>query len=84
VLSSSGAGGAKGANWGPKTGLFFAGTGTIVVVIAWFILPEVAQRTTSEIDEMFEKKVNPRKFKSYVTEVQRNLEDSERRRGERV
>jgi SP family general alpha glucoside:H+ symporter-like MFS transporter len=84
VLSSSGAGGATGANWGPKTGLFFAGTGTIVVVIAWFILPEVAQRTTSEIDEMFEKKVNPRKFKSYVTEVQRNLEDSERRRGERV
>lgn len=84
MLSTSGAGGAKGANWGPKAGLFFAGTGTIVVVIAWFILPEVAQRTTSEIDEMFEKKVSPRKFKNYVTEVQRNLEDSERHHDERV
>lgn len=84
MLSTSGAGGAKGANWGPKAGLFFAGTGTIVVVVAWFILPEVAQRTTSEIDEMFEKKVPPRQFKNYVTEVQRNLEESERRQSERV
>ncbi|RBR21100.1 hypothetical protein FVER53590_10607 [Fusarium verticillioides] len=58
------------AKWGVKTGFFFAGTGTVAVVIAWFILPEVARRTPAEIDEMFEKKVNLRKFDKFVTEVQ--------------
>ncbi|KAB8256146.1 general substrate transporter [Aspergillus pseudonomiae] len=58
--------------WGVKTGFFFAGTGTVAVIIAWFILPEVTRRTPAEIDEMFEKKVNLRKFKHYVTDVQTN------------
>ncbi|EOO00145.1 putative sugar transporter protein [Phaeoacremonium minimum UCRPA7] len=58
------------AQWGVKTGFFFAGTGAVAVVIAWFILPEVARRTPAEIDEMFDKKVNLRKFDRYVTEVQ--------------
>ncbi|THY69807.1 general substrate transporter [Aureobasidium pullulans] len=53
------------AQWGVKTGFFFAGTGAVAVVICWFILPEVACRTPAEIDEMFEKKVNLRKFKQY-------------------
>ncbi|KAH6645284.1 general substrate transporter [Truncatella angustata] len=56
--------------WGPKTGFFFAGTGTVAVIVAWLILPEVARRTPAEIDELFEKKVNLRKFDKYVTEVQ--------------
>lgn len=30
----------------------FAGTGTVSVIIAWFLLPEVARRTPGEIDEM--------------------------------
>lgn len=30
----------------------FAAAGSIAVVIAWFILPEVARRTPAEIDEM--------------------------------
>jgi len=58
------------AKWGVKTGFFFAGTGFVTVVIAWFILPEVARRTPAEIDEMFEKKVNLRKFDKFVTDVQ--------------
>ncbi|KAF5247604.1 hypothetical protein FANTH_6355 [Fusarium anthophilum] len=58
------------AKWGVKTGFFFAGTGTVAVAIAWFILPEVARRTPAEIDEMFEKKVNLRHFDKFVTEVQ--------------
>ncbi|THY37340.1 general substrate transporter [Aureobasidium pullulans] len=53
------------AQWGVKTGFFFAGTGAVAVVICWFILPEVACRTPAEIDEMFEKKINLRKFKQY-------------------
>ncbi|GIJ88167.1 hypothetical protein Asppvi_007084 [Aspergillus pseudoviridinutans] len=55
--------------WGPKTGFLFAGTGTISVIIAWFILPEVTRRTPGEIDELFEKRVNLRKFKGYVTDA---------------
>lgn len=31
----------------------FAGTGTLAVIIAWFILPEVTRRTPAEIDEMY-------------------------------
>ncbi|KAJ4328834.1 hypothetical protein N0V84_000621 [Fusarium piperis] len=61
-------------HWGVKTGFFFAGTGTVAVVVAWFILPEVARRTPGEIDEMFEKKVALRGFKNYITEVQLNAE----------
>ncbi|KAJ5217828.1 Major facilitator superfamily domain general substrate transporter [Penicillium citrinum] len=56
--------------WGVKTGFFFAGTGLVAVIIAWFILPEVTRRTPAEIDEMFEKRVDLRKFKGYITEVQ--------------
>ncbi|KAH8585911.1 general substrate transporter [Bisporella sp. PMI_857] len=52
--------------WGVRTGFFFAASGSIAVVISWFILPELARRTPGEIDEMFEKKINLRKFKNYV------------------
>lgn len=58
-------------NWGAKTAFFFGCTGIIVTTIGWFIIPETARRTPSEIDEMFEQKVNLRKFKHYVTDVQR-------------
>ncbi|KAH6967855.1 general substrate transporter [Ilyonectria sp. MPI-CAGE-AT-0026] len=63
------------SKWGVKTGFFFAGTGLVAVVVAWFILPEVARRTPGEIDEMFEKKVNLRHFKNYVTEVQMRADE---------
>ncbi|KAL5357702.1 general substrate transporter [Aspergillus floccosus] len=62
------------AQWGVRTGFFFAATGTLSTIIAWFILPEVARRTPGEIDEMFEKKVNLRKFDKYYTDAQRNSE----------
>jgi hypothetical protein len=41
-----------GPVWGVKTGFFFAGTGIVVCVIGWFIIPEVAQRTPAEINEL--------------------------------
>jgi SP family general alpha glucoside:H+ symporter-like MFS transporter len=40
-------------HWGVKTGLFFGCSGIIFVVVAWFILPEVTQRTPAEIDELY-------------------------------
>ncbi|KAF2226018.1 MFS transporter [Elsinoe ampelina] len=67
------------AKWGVKTGFFFAATGAVSVVVAWFILPEVARRTPAEIDEMFEKRVNLRKFHNYVTEVQVRADEQHRK-----
>lgn len=63
--------------WGVKTALFFGCLGGIVSIIGWFIVPETARRTPAEIDEMFEKRVNLRKFKGYVTDVQRAQEEQE-------
>lgn len=79
MLKGTSGGSFKG--WGVKTGFFFAGTGLPSVVIAWFILPEVSRRTPAEIDEMFDKKVHPRKFKGYVTDVQYDLAARERNAG---
>ena len=71
----------KGPNnnggWKVKTAFFFAGTGFIAVFIGWFLLPEVARRSPAEIDEMFAKKVPSRKFKGYVTEVEKNFDAKE-------
>ena len=67
--------------WGVKTGLFFGCIGSVVVAIGWFIIPETARRTPAEIDEMFEKGVPPRKFRKYVTDVQRDLQEQERYEG---
>ncbi|KAJ5083309.1 hypothetical protein N7456_012736 [Penicillium angulare] len=64
------------SHWGVKTGFFFAGSGTVAVIVAWFILPEVTRRTPAEIDELFEKNVNVRKFKEYVTDVQLRADES--------
>ncbi|OAL54016.1 general substrate transporter [Pyrenochaeta sp. DS3sAY3a] len=75
------------AKWGVKTGFFFAGTGFVATVVAWFLLPEVALRTPAEIDEMFEKKISLRKFKTFVTDVQLNAtvqHEEEELKGTRV
>lgn len=38
----------------------------IVAMFVWFFIPETRDRTLEEIHEMFEAKVPPRKFKTYV------------------
>lgn len=53
----------------------FGAMGTISCVIAYFILPEITCRTPAEIDEMFEDKIAPRKFRNHVTQVQLFLEE---------
>lgn len=51
-------------NWGAKTGLFWAGTSIVGLVWSWLRLPEPKDRTFGELDDLFEKKVSARKFKS--------------------
>ncbi|KAL1407893.1 hypothetical protein Q8F55_007329 [Vanrija albida] len=57
--------GARG--WGVKTMSLFACLGGIGLVVNFFILPEVGGRTFSEVDEMYDSGVPPRKMKGFVT-----------------
>ncbi|KAK1920579.1 hypothetical protein DB88DRAFT_503076 [Papiliotrema laurentii] len=58
-------------NCGLNTCFFFAGLSFILVVATCFVLPETAKRSPAELDELFEKKVKPWRFRQTVTEVQR-------------
>ncbi|ODN95257.1 hypothetical protein L198_04646 [Cryptococcus wingfieldii CBS 7118] len=59
-------------NWGVKTLFMFAilcGFGTI---INYFLLPETKNRTFSEMDEMYENKIPPRRMASYVSGMEQS------------
>ncbi|TYJ58911.1 hypothetical protein B9479_000344 [Cryptococcus floricola] len=59
-------------NWGVKTLFMFAilcGFGTI---INYFLLPETKNRTFSEMDEMYENKIPPRRMASYVSSMEQS------------
>ncbi|KAH6996923.1 general substrate transporter [Ilyonectria destructans] len=62
------------ANLGAKLAFIFGGLAIISLVYLWFCLPETADRTFEELDEMFMKGVPARKFKAYKTEAQANGE----------
>ncbi|KAM6527150.1 hypothetical protein FSOLCH5_003223 [Fusarium solani] len=61
--------------WSVRTGYFFGAAGVISCVVGFFVLPEITCRTPAEIDEMFEDKIAPRKFRKHVTQVQVFLEE---------
>ncbi|KAJ5116850.1 general substrate transporter [Penicillium angulare] len=63
--------------WSVQTGYFFGGTGFISCVVGYFVLPEIACRTPAEIDEMFEDKIAPRKFRAHITQVQTFLGENQ-------
>ncbi|EKD17541.1 uncharacterized protein L3040_006658 [Drepanopeziza brunnea f. sp. 'multigermtubi'] len=49
-------------NWGPKSGLFWAGSCALLWTWSYFRLPEPMGRTYGELDVLFEHKVSARKF----------------------
>jgi len=49
-------------NWGPKSGLFWAGSCGILFAWSYFRLPEPKGRTYGELDVLFEHHVSARKF----------------------
>lgn len=51
-------------NWGPKSGLFWAGCCFLLFVWSYFRLPEPKGRTYGELDVLFEHGVSARKFAS--------------------
>ncbi|KAF4783358.1 Major facilitator superfamily domain, general substrate transporter [Colletotrichum scovillei] len=52
------------ANLGPKAGLVFLGSGTVLAVVAFFSVPETKGRTFHELDSLFLARVPARKFES--------------------
>ena len=51
--------------WGPKYGFIWAPSCAVAAAWVFFFLPEVKNRTLEEIDEMFEQRLSPRKFRTY-------------------
>jgi SP family general alpha glucoside:H+ symporter-like MFS transporter len=49
-------------NWSAKTGFFWAGGCLISFIFAYFCVPEPKDRTTAELDIMFERKISARNF----------------------
>ncbi|RYP48651.1 hypothetical protein DL768_005495 [Monosporascus sp. mg162] len=53
-------------DWGGKAGFFWGGFCFVSAIWAFFRLPEPKGRTFAELDVLFEKKINARKFKTTV------------------
>ncbi|KAL4727968.1 hypothetical protein ACLX1H_004673 [Fusarium chlamydosporum] len=51
-------------NWGAKTGMFYFGLCFIWAVWIFFFLPETKNRSFADLDYLFQKKVNARKFET--------------------
>jgi SP family general alpha glucoside:H+ symporter-like MFS transporter len=51
-------------NWGPKSGLFWAGCCALLFTWSYFRLPEPKGRTYGELDVLFEHRVKARAFRS--------------------
>ncbi len=49
-------------NWGARAGFFWAGTSLIAAAFTYFCIPEPKDRTTAELDILFERNVSARHF----------------------
>lgn len=67
MLATTGPG---AANWGVKTLFMYAGLMAIGTVMNFIFLPETKGRTFSELDEMYEARIPPRRMKNYKTRVE--------------
>lgn len=56
-------------NWAGKTGFFWAGSAGLMALWAYFRLPEVGNKTYEELDILFAKKVDARKFGAYQVDA---------------
>lgn len=53
-------------NLGARTGFVFAGMSVLLIVCAWFIVPETSGLTAEEIDKAYSEKVSVCKFQQHV------------------
>lgn len=52
-------------NLGGKVGLVYAAFTGVGAIGCWLLVPEMKDRSTLELDEMFEARMSTRKFRSY-------------------
>ena len=52
-------------NWGAKSGYFYCAFDIIFFIYLFFQLPETRNRTTAEVEYLFQHKVPARQFKRY-------------------
>jgi len=70
--------------WSVRTAWFFVCLGIPGTVLAFFIMPESKSRSSAEIQEMFVDGVPLRRWKSYKTAVERDLEARMQQSGQYV
>ncbi|KAF2655160.1 maltose porter [Lophiostoma macrostomum CBS 122681] len=58
-----------GGNLGGKCGYVWGGTGLFCLIVAWWGLPEMKNRSYREIDIMFKRRIPARKWKETVIDV---------------
>lgn len=70
-------------NLGIRTGFVWAGLSVLLIVGAWFLIPDTTNLTAEEIDKLYENKVKPRHFQHAIirgeikTEVRRGSIESD-------
>ncbi|KIN03386.1 hypothetical protein OIDMADRAFT_118647 [Oidiodendron maius Zn] len=67
-------------NWSAKTGFFWAGGCLISIVFTFFYVPEPKDRTTAELDILFEKKVPPRHFSKTSVDLAEDIYGDEEKK----
>ncbi|KAK9779959.1 putative Major facilitator superfamily (MFS) profile domain-containing protein [Seiridium cardinale] len=70
------------ANLGAKTAFIFGGLGVLCIVYLWFYQVETSGRSYEELDELFQKGISVRDFKSYVTEAQQKGQEAKESKAE--
>lgn len=56
-------------NWGANTGFFWAGGCLIAIVFTFFFVPEPKDRSTAELDILFERRIPARHFSKTLVDL---------------
>lgn len=64
------------ANLGSSTMFIFGGCGVLFWIYFFFFIPETAHRSSDEIDEMYIAKIPAKRFKLYISKVERAGQDA--------
>ncbi|ETS78020.1 hypothetical protein PFICI_10082 [Pestalotiopsis fici W106-1] len=70
------------ANLGAKTAFIYGGLGVLCIIYLYFYQVETAGRSYEELDELFQKGISVKDFKSYVTEAQTRGQEAKESKAE--
>ena len=60
-------------NLGAKTGFIFMGTGVILSVSAWYLVPDTAGLKVEEVDWLYSQQIAPRTFQNRAEDAKAHL-----------